>query len=90
MKDRELNSIEEGDLASAVIGCWRFISAAVIEEFIRTSTTCVSPSSSAVRDRRHSNLAPVPIRARAAARAAQRGHFAILPSPPSSPSNQKR
>ena len=43
-----------------------------------------------VRDRRpRSPLAPLTIPARASARAAERGHFAILPSPPS-PSNQRR
>jgi excisionase family DNA binding protein len=106
MQDRALYSIQEarklpggisrntiyrllrtGELASLVIGCRRFISRAAIQEFIQAATTRVSPARAAVRDRR---LVPAPIPARASARAAERGHFAILPSPPSSPSNQKR
>jgi excisionase family DNA binding protein len=106
MQDRALYSIQEarkllggisrntiyrllrtGELASVVIGCRRFISRAAIQEFIQAATTRVSPARAAVRDRR---LVPAPIPARASARAAERGHFAILPSPPSSPSNQKR
>ncbi len=83
-------ALRTGELSSVVIGCRRFISAAAIEEFIQASTTHVGPSLAAVRDRRpRRQLVLPPIPARASARAAQRGHFAILPSPPS-PSNQRR
>jgi hypothetical protein len=79
----------QAEVASVVIIGRRFITAAVNEEFTRTSTGRVSPSFSAVRVRRHGSLAAIPTHARGAARAAERGHFAILPSPPS-PSNQRR
>ena len=83
--------LRTGELASIVIGCRRFISRAAIQEFIQAATTRVSPARAAVRDRRPRNrLVPAPIPARASARAAERGHFAILPSPPSPPSTQKR
>ena len=101
MRDRELlggisrdtiySALRRGELSSVVIGCRRCIPAAAIEEFIQASTTRVSRSLAAVREPRPRRLlvAP-PICARASPRAAERGHFAILPSPPSSPSNQKR
>lgn len=80
-----------GEPSSVVIGCQRCISAAAIEEFIQASTTRISRSLAGARDRRpRRQLVPPPIRARASARAAERGHFAILPSPPFPPSTQKR
>jgi excisionase family DNA binding protein len=85
------SALRTGELSSVVIGCPRFISAAAIQEFIQAAKTCVSPARAAVRDRRPRNrLVPAPIPARASARAAERGHFAILPSLPSPPSTQKR
>ena len=85
------SALRTGELSSVVIGCRRFISAAAIQEFIQAAKTCVSPARAAVRDRRPRNrLVPAPIPARASARAAERGHFAILPSPPSPLSTQKR
>ena len=84
------SALRTGELSSVVIGCRRFISAAAIEEFIEAPMTRVGPSLAEVRDRRPRRqpvLPPIP--ARASARAAERGHFAILPSPPS-PSNQRR
>src|ERR1700730_6822730 len=85
------SALRTGELSSVIIGCRRFIAAAAIEEFIQASTTRVSPSHAGVRDRRpRRQLVPPPIPARASAHAAERGQFAILPSPPSSPSNQKR
>jgi hypothetical protein len=79
------------EFSSVVIGCRLLISDAAIEEFIHASTSCVSPSRAGVRDPPPRRLlVPPPIAARASARAAERGHFAILPSPPSPPSNQKR
>ena len=84
------SALRTGELSSVVIGCRRFISAAAIEEFIQASTTRVSPSQAGVRDRQpRRQLVLPPSPARASARAAERGHFAILPSPPS-PSNQRR
>src|SRR5438132_231616 len=81
------SALRTGELSSVIIGCRWFISAAAIEEFIQASTTRVSPSHAGVRDRRaRRQLVLPPIPARASARAAERGHFAILPSPPS-PSN---
>jgi excisionase family DNA binding protein len=83
--------LRTGELASVVIGCRRCIPAAAIEEFIQASTTRVSRSLAGVREPRpRRQLVAPPIRARASPRAAERGHFAILPSPPSPPSNQKR
>ena len=83
-------ALRAGDLSSVLIGCRRFISAATIEEFIQASMTRVGRSLAAVRDRRpRRQVVLPPIPARASARAAERGHFAILPSPPS-PSNQRR
>jgi len=85
------SALRTGELSSVVIGCRRFISAAAIEEFIEAPMTRVGPSLAEVRDRRPRRqpvLPPIP--ARASARAAERGHFAILPSPPFSPSAQKR
>ena len=79
-----------GELSSVVIGCGRFISVATVEESIQASMTRVGRSLAAVRDRglrRQPVLPPIP--ARASTRAAERGHFAILPSPPF-PSNQRR
>jgi hypothetical protein len=85
------SAVRIGELSSVVIGCRRFISAAMIEEFIQASMTHGSPSLAEVRDRRpRRQLVLPPIPARASARAAERGHFAILPSPPSPPSTQKR
>ncbi len=69
--------LRKGDLASVVLGCRRFISAAAIKEFIRTSTTRVSPSKAAVRDRKvFTQLALLPAPSVTTARAAQRGRFA--------------
>jgi hypothetical protein len=83
-------ALRAGELSSVVIGCRRFIAAAAIEEFIQASMTRVSPSLAEVRARRpRRQLVLPPIPARASARAAERGHFAILPSPPS-PSNHRR
>jgi hypothetical protein len=74
--------LRRGDLASVVLGCRRFISAAAIKEFIRTATTKVSPSRAAVRTRKaFTQLALLPAPPLTPARAAQRGHLAILPSP---------
>jgi len=84
-------ALRTGELSSVVIGCGRFISVATIEESIQASMTRVGRSLASVRDRgprRQPVLPPIP--ARASARAAERGHFAILPSPPSRPSTQKR
>jgi excisionase family DNA binding protein len=73
--------LRSGDLASVVIGCRRFIAAAAIEEFVQASTTRVSPSQAAVRDRMAmKQLAMLPAPPRVPARAAQRGQHAILPS----------
>jgi hypothetical protein len=73
--------LRTGDLASVVIGCRRFISAVAIEEFIQASTTRVSPSHAAVRERKVlRELALLPAPPRAPARAAERGQHAILPS----------
>lgn len=80
-----------GELSSVVIDCQRCISAAVIEECIQASAARVGRSPAGVRERRaRRQSVPPPIRARASARAAERGHFAILPSPPFPPSIQKR
>src|SRR6266436_3058693 len=85
------SALRTGELSSVVIGCRRFISAAAIEEFIQASMTRVSPSLAGVRERRaRRQLMLPPIPARASARAAERGHFAILPPSPPSPSNQRR
>jgi len=79
-------ALRTGDLASVVVGCWRFISAAAIEELIQAFTTCVSSSRPVIRDRSpHRQLVLSSIPARASARAAERGHFAILPLTPLSP-----
>ena len=84
------SALRTGELSSVVIGCRRFISGAAIEEFIQAAMTRVSSALPAVRDRRpRRQLVPALIPTRASARAAERGHLAILPSPPS-PSNQKR
>jgi len=83
-------ALRTGELSSVVIGCGRFISVATIEESIQASMTRVGRSLAAVRDRGpHGQPVLPPIPARASARAAERGHSAILPSPPS-PSNQRR
>jgi len=83
-------ALRAGDLSSVLIGCRRFLFAAAIEEFIQAATTRVSSALAAVRDRRpRRQLVPALIPARASARAAERGRFAILPSP-RSPSNQRR
>jgi excisionase family DNA binding protein len=85
------SAFRRGELSSVVIGCRRCIPAAAIEEFIQPSTTRVSPSHAGVRNQQpRRQLVPPPIPARASARAAECGHFAILPSPPSPPSAQKR
>lgn len=74
--------LRTGDLASVVIGCRRFISAGAIHEFVQASTTRVSPSRAAVRDRKALNqLSMLPVPRYAPARAAERGQHAILPSP---------
>jgi len=84
------SDLRTGELSSVVIGSRRFIAAAAIEEFTQASTTRVSPSHTGVREPRpRRQLVAPPICARASLRAAERGHFAILPSPPS-PSNQRR
>lgn len=73
--------LRTGDLASVVIGCRRFISAAAIEEFVQASTTRVSPSRAAVRDRNAlKQLSMLPAPPHLPMRAAERGQHAILPS----------
>lgn len=88
------SALRRGELSSVVIACRRCIAAAAIEEFIQASTSCVSRSVAGVREPRRRQLVAPPIRARASPRAAERGHFAILPLPlplpPSPPPNQKR
>ena len=83
--------LRTGELASVVIGCRRCIPAAAIEALIQASTIRVSRSRAGVREPRpHRQLVAPAIPARASARAAERGHFAILPPSSPSPSNQRR
>jgi excisionase family DNA binding protein len=44
--------LRSGELASVVIGCRRFISAAAITELITRSTTTLSPTRASTRSRR--------------------------------------
>jgi excisionase family DNA binding protein len=43
--------LRTGELASVVIGCRRFISAAAIAELVASSTTTISPSLASTRSR---------------------------------------
>jgi excisionase family DNA binding protein len=54
--------LRSGDLASVVIGCRRFISAAAIAELITRSTTTVSPARASTRSRKRGQSAlPLPL-----------------------------
>ena len=54
--------LRSGELASVVIGCRRFISAAAITELISRSTTTVSPARDSTRSRRKRQSAlPLPL-----------------------------
>ena len=54
--------LRSGELASVVIGCRRFISAAAITELIARSTTTVSPARASTRSRRKRQSAlPLPL-----------------------------
>jgi excisionase family DNA binding protein len=61
--------LRSGELASVVIGCRRFISAAAITELINRSTTTVSPARASTRSRRKRQTAlPLPLPATPRAR----------------------
>jgi excisionase family DNA binding protein len=54
--------LRSGELASVVIGCRRFISAAAITELINRSTTTTSPARDSTRSRRKRQSAlPLPL-----------------------------
>jgi excisionase family DNA binding protein len=54
--------LRSGELASVIIGCRRFISAAAITELITRSTTTVSPARDSTRSRRKRQSAlPLPL-----------------------------
>jgi excisionase family DNA binding protein len=54
--------LRSGELASVIIGCRRFISAAAIAELISRSTTTVSPAHASTRSRRKGQSAlPLPL-----------------------------
>jgi len=50
--------LNAGELASVVLGCRRFITAAAIADLIARSTTTVSPALDAARDRQRSTTPP--------------------------------
>ncbi len=50
--------LRSGELASVVLGCRRFITAAAIAELIARSTTTVSPALDAARDRQRNGTSP--------------------------------
>ena len=58
-----------GQLASVLIGCRRFISADAIADLIARSTTTVSPSRVACRQRRLPDQQPLPLPLPASSRA---------------------
>lgn len=65
--------LRSGELASVIIGCRRFISAAAIAELITRSTTSVSPARDPTRSHRKRQSAlplPLPPAARAPGRRA--------------------
>lgn len=73
--------LRTGALPSVLLGCRRFISSEAIQEFVRASTTRVSPSDAALRVRALGNrFAQLPAPESASRSAAERGHLAILPS----------
>jgi len=54
--------LRSGELASVIIGCRRFISAAAITELIARSTTTASPARDSTRSRRKRQSAlPLPL-----------------------------
>ena len=54
--------LRSGELASVVIGCRRFISAAAITELITRSTTSVSPARASTRScRKRQSALPLPL-----------------------------
>jgi excisionase family DNA binding protein len=54
--------LRSGQLASVVLGCRRFISAAAITELITRSTTTVSPTRASTRSRRKpQSILPLPL-----------------------------